>query len=64
MIIGLAKEIKNEEYRVGLTPSGAGEYVAAGHRVLIEKSAGTGTGFADEEYLAREIGRASCRERV
>lgn len=53
MIIGLAKEIKNEEYRVGLTPSGAREYVAAGHRVLVEKAAGEGAGFADAEYRAR-----------
>lgn len=52
MIIGLLKEIKNEEYRVGLTPAGAGEYVSAGHRVLVEKSAGAGTGFSDAEYQA------------
>lgn len=50
MIIGLAKEIKNEEYRVGLTPASAKEYVAHGHRVLVEHGAGTGTGFPDSEY--------------
>lgn len=50
MIIGLAKEIKNQEYRVGLTPHSAGEYVAHGHRVLVERNAGTGTGFPDDEY--------------
>lgn len=52
MIIGLAREIKSEEYRVGLTPFSAGEYVTAGHRVLVEKSAGEGTGFSDSEYQA------------
>lgn len=50
MIIGLAKEIKKQEYRVGLTPMSAKEYVAHGHRVLVEKGAGEGTGFADAEY--------------
>jgi alanine dehydrogenase len=55
MIIGLAKEIKTEEYRVGLTPSGAQEYVHHGHTVLVEKSAGVGSGFSDEDYS-----RAGC----
>ncbi len=50
MIIGLAKEIKKQEYRVGLTPMSAKEYVAHGHRMLVEKGAGEGTGFADAEY--------------
>ena len=50
MIIGLAKEIKNQEYRVGLTPMSAREYVTRGHRVLVEKGAGAGTGFADADY--------------
>jgi alanine dehydrogenase len=50
MIIGLAKEIKKEEYRVGLTPTSAKEYVDHGHRVLVERGAGAGTGFADAEY--------------
>ncbi|MDR0389670.1 MAG: alanine dehydrogenase [Spirochaetaceae bacterium] len=50
MLVGLVKEIKNQESRVGLTPSGAAAYVAAGHRVLVETRAGEGSGFADEEY--------------
>ncbi|MDR1177872.1 MAG: alanine dehydrogenase [Spirochaetaceae bacterium] len=50
MIVGLVKEIKNQELRVGLTPSGTAAYVAAGHRVLIETHAGEGSGFADGEY--------------
>jgi alanine dehydrogenase len=51
MIIGLAKEIKNHEYRVGLTPNCVKEYVQAGHKVLVEQSAGVGSGFSDEEYI-------------
>jgi alanine dehydrogenase len=50
MIIGLVKEIKNQEYRAGMTPGCAAAYAAAGHRVLIEAGAGEGSGFEDEEY--------------
>lgn len=52
MIIGVAKEIKNNENRVGLTPAGAETLVKAGHTVLVEKTAGVGSGFADEQYIA------------
>ncbi len=52
MIIGVPKEIKNNEFRVGMTPGGAREFVAHGHTVLVEKSAGEGSSFADDEYLA------------
>ena len=52
MIIGVAKEIKNNENRVGLTPAGADALVKTGHKVLIEKSAGVGSGFEDESYTA------------
>ncbi|MBQ6469205.1 MAG: alanine dehydrogenase [Lachnospiraceae bacterium] len=52
MIIGCAKEIKNNEFRVGLTPDNAAAYRAAGHEVLIEKGAGIGSGFTDAEYEA------------
>jgi len=52
MIIGVAKEIKNNEFRVGLTPNAASEYVKAGHTVLIEKDAGVGSSFPDAEYVA------------
>jgi alanine dehydrogenase len=48
--IGVPRETKDHEYRVGLTPDGARQLVADGHRVLVERGAGQGSGFADEEY--------------
>ncbi len=51
MIIGLPKEIKNNENRVGLTPGGVSTLVKYGHEVLIEKSAGIGSGFEDKLYI-------------
>ena len=50
MKIGLVREIKTEEYRVGLTPVSAGEYVDCGHEVMVEAGAGDGSGFTDAEY--------------
>ena len=50
MRIGVPKEIKNHEYRVGLTPASVAELVAAGHEVLVETRAGMGIDFADEAY--------------
>jgi len=50
MIVGVPKEIKDNEARVGVTPAGARALVEAGHKVLIETNAGTLSGFADEEY--------------
>ena len=50
MRIGVAKEIKSQEYRVALTPAGARELVQRGHDVLIEADAGAGSAFADEAY--------------
>lgn len=52
MIIGIPKELKNSEYRVAVTPAGAGMLVHAGHEVLVERSAGVGSGFPDDAYLA------------
>ncbi len=52
MRIGCPKEIKTREYRVGLTPNAARELSARGHDVLIETGAGSGAGFADEDYVA------------
>ena len=52
MIVGLVKEIKNHEYRVGLTPNDVKAYVDAGHKVLVETMAGEGSGFTNQEYLA------------
>ena len=51
MIIGIPKEVKDNEYRVALTPGGVESLVQAGHRVLVEQGAGVGSGFSDEEYL-------------
>jgi alanine dehydrogenase len=50
MRVGVPKEIKIEEYRVGLTPGAAREYVAAGHSVVVETNAGAGIGANDEAY--------------
>ncbi|KYD30744.1 Alanine dehydrogenase [Geobacillus stearothermophilus] len=50
MIIGVPKEIKNNENRVAITPAGVLSFVQAGHTVLIEKEAGVGSGFSDNDY--------------
>ena len=50
MIIGVPKELKTEEFRVGMTPVGARELVRSGHAVLVETGAGEGSGFSDNEY--------------
>lgn len=52
MIIGIPKEIKNNESRVAVTPAGAKEMVRRGHQVFIQQSAGSASGFADAEYEA------------
>ena len=52
MLIGVPKEIKVHEYRVGLTPANAGELVRRGHEVMIETNAGREIGFDDEQYVA------------
>ena len=51
MLIGVPKETKNHEYRVGLTPESVGDLTAHGHRVLVEHGAGAGIGAGDELYL-------------
>jgi alanine dehydrogenase len=50
MIVGVPKEVKDRENRVSTTPAGVVEYVARGHKVIVERNAGTGSGFADAEY--------------
>ncbi|GAA0797056.1 alanine dehydrogenase [Faecalicatena orotica] len=50
MRIGCVKEIKKQEYRVGMTPDNAGSYVNAGHEVYVESGLGVGSGFPDSEY--------------
>ena len=52
MHIGCPKEIKPQEFRVGLTPAAAQEAVANGHTVTVETAAGMGAGFTDEDYIA------------
>lgn len=51
MLIGIPKEIKNQEYRVGMTPAGASELVHYGHQVIVEKDAGRAIGFDDVSYV-------------
>ncbi len=53
MLIGIPKEIKNNENRVALTPAGIQSLVAQGHRVVIETGAGLGSGFTDADYEAQ-----------
>ncbi len=52
MIIGVPKEIKNHEYRVGMIPSSVREVVSHGHQVYVETNAGSGIGFSDDDYIA------------
>src|SRR5271169_4123592 len=52
MLIGMPREIKDNEFRVGLTPASVAELTHHGHQVLVEGSAGTGSGLADAEYVA------------
>ena len=51
MKIGLPKEIKDNEYRVGLTPAGVNALTGAGHDVFVQKTAGEGSGFSDNDYI-------------
>ncbi len=54
MLIGCPKEIKPQEFRVGLTPNAAGEAIARGHNVIVETGGGAGSGFGDDDY--RNVG--------
>lgn len=56
MKIGIPKEIKDNEYRVALTPGGVGMLVQTGNEVLVQSGAGEGSGFSDQEYLAAGAG--------
>ena len=51
MRVGVPKEIKNHEYRVGLTPPSVSELVSAGHEVIVETRAGSGIDFDDQDYV-------------
>ncbi len=50
MIVGVPKEIKEDEYRVAMIPAGVEELVSRGHRVLIQAGSGLGSGLADDSY--------------
>jgi alanine dehydrogenase len=60
MLIGVPKEIKVEEYRVGLTPESVRQLTACGHRVLVQSGAGSGIGAGDETYRAAGATIAAC----
>ncbi|HWG57377.1 MAG TPA: alanine dehydrogenase [Gaiellaceae bacterium] len=62
MRIGVAKEIKSQEYRVALTPAGARELVLRGHEVIVEAGAGAGSAFTDDAYVANGARIASVDE--
>jgi alanine dehydrogenase len=53
VIVGVPREIKTREYRVGMTPAGVRSLTARGHRVLVENGAGEGSGIADRDYAAQ-----------
>jgi alanine dehydrogenase len=58
VIIGVPKEIKNRENRVGMTPSGVRAFVAHGHKVLVQTNAGIGSGISNEAF--QKAGADSC----
>jgi alanine dehydrogenase len=64
MRVGVPKEIKIHEYRVGLTPGTVREYVAAGHSVIVETNAGAGIGAADEAYRKAGAAIADSAEQI
>lgn len=64
MIIGVPKEIKNNENRVAIVPAGVAAFVNSGHRVLIQDQAGAGSGISNEDYIQAGAGIASSAEEV
>ena len=64
MIVGVPREVKDRENRVSTTPAGVRELVAHGHTVLVERSAGTGSGFQDEEYARAGASLIDTHEQV
>ena len=64
MLIGVPKEIKNHEYRVGLVPSSVRELVHNGHKVIVETLAGAGIGFSDKDYKAAGASIVQTAEQV
>ncbi len=55
MEIGIPKEIKPEEHRVAIIPEGCSELVRGGHKVFIERDAGNGNGFTNEDYISNGV---------
>lgn len=64
MKIGCPKEIKPQEFRVGVTPTTAGEAVRHGHEVIVETNAGTGAGFTNDDYVAAGVRIVDTAEEV
>ncbi|QWG12094.1 alanine dehydrogenase [Bradyrhizobium sediminis] len=64
MFIGVPKEIKTDEYRVGLTPATVEELTTRGHRVVVETVAGAGAGIADQEYIAAGAEIATSADQI
>lgn len=64
MRIGVPTEVKNEERRVGLTPESVAELARGGHEICVQRGAGTGAGFSDEEYVAHGATMADTAEEV
>ena len=64
MLVGVPKEIKNHEYRIGLTPAAVKELVANGHSVIVESSGGKSIGFTDEQYIAAGAGIIDTPEEI
>ncbi len=64
MLIGVPKEIKNHEYRIGLTPAGAAELVRQGHEVMVEMNGGAGVGFSDDDYRQAGADIADSAEQI
>ena len=51
MIVGVPKEIKNNEFRVSMTPAGVHQFITSGHEVIVESSAGIGSAITDQDYI-------------
>ena len=64
MIIGVPKEIKNHEYRIGLTPAGVKELVVNGHEVIVENNGGASIGFDNGQYLAAGAKIIDCAAEI
>ncbi|MBY4675189.1 alanine dehydrogenase [Marinobacterium arenosum] len=64
MLIGVPKEIKNHEYRVGMVPASVQELTSRGHQVVVETNAGEGIGFSDDDYRAAGASIAASAEAV